>query len=481
MHADIVLCIVLSSCYEFCNASRIEVKTAPIVLRLPGCLDRDRGSMARVMKVFKTLRNHWKKSTFAACLLAYGGHTLNERHRTNVLMRALCEEAKEYGDQTLPSGVKPRHVTVIMNPVAKDGKGKVHYEKYAAPLFHLAGIRVSFFQTEYQGQAKGLMEVLENTDAVVLAGGNGTLHEAVTGLMTRSDYASACKLYPIGIIPTGKTNTLSKTLFWKTGMTNARWVAESAMAVVREQMAQVNVLQVKLDPPATESPASEMEKPNTVYAVTRLEQGAFREADILIPKYWYFGALKTKAAYFFRALKEKPQAMIARLAFLHPCLGCSTCYVKPKGETQEGSRRWWSAFLPRSTPKAVAAGGVDYSNVRNEDCGVWHYDIIESCHVEISTNHEKDHNAMSVTVGPPLMGRMQLMKEGWNRHSKSPVTPKHLLLAREVDLKFETPKPENEEHEIPKTKFSVDSVEYQANQIHVTLFPKVLNVYCTRQ
>ena len=36
--------------------------------------------MARVVKVFKTLRNHWKKSTFAVCVLSYGGHWLYGIH-----------------------------------------------------------------------------------------------------------------------------------------------------------------------------------------------------------------------------------------------------------------------------------------------------------------------------------------------------------------------------------------------------------------
>lgn len=36
--------------------------------------------MARVVKVFGTLRNHWKKSTVAACALSYGGHWLYGKH-----------------------------------------------------------------------------------------------------------------------------------------------------------------------------------------------------------------------------------------------------------------------------------------------------------------------------------------------------------------------------------------------------------------
>lgn len=36
--------------------------------------------MARVVKVFRTLRNHWKKTTFAVCVISYGGNWLYGRH-----------------------------------------------------------------------------------------------------------------------------------------------------------------------------------------------------------------------------------------------------------------------------------------------------------------------------------------------------------------------------------------------------------------
>ena len=39
--------------------------------------------------------------------------------------------------------------------------------------------QVCYFQTEYEGQAKKYMEVLEDVDAVVVAGGDGTLLEVL--------------------------------------------------------------------------------------------------------------------------------------------------------------------------------------------------------------------------------------------------------------------------------------------------------------
>lgn len=42
-------------------------------------------------------------------------------------------------------------------------------------------------QTDYEGQAKKLMELMEHTDILVVAGGDGTLQEVVTGLLRRPD------------------------------------------------------------------------------------------------------------------------------------------------------------------------------------------------------------------------------------------------------------------------------------------------------
>ena len=79
----------------------------------------------------------------------------------------------------------PYHVTVVLNPAAYGGKGRVRFESYCAPLLHLAGIKVSVMRTEGEGQAKEILEVVKDCDAVLIAGGDGTLMEAVTGLMRR--------------------------------------------------------------------------------------------------------------------------------------------------------------------------------------------------------------------------------------------------------------------------------------------------------
>lgn len=100
-------------------------------------------------------------------------------------------------------------MTVILNPVANKKKARDDYEKYCAPLFHLAGLRTSLVLTEREGEAKDLMEIMDNAHCVVVAGGDGTVHEVVTGLLRRADVNEAIKRFPIGIVPLGKHNRVA--------------------------------------------------------------------------------------------------------------------------------------------------------------------------------------------------------------------------------------------------------------------------------
>lgn len=118
-------------------------------------------------------------------------------HRTQEIMRVYCEKAAVYGKQPIEPGVEPKTVTVILNPNANRRKATKNFEKYCAPILNLAGIYVDVVQTESEGHAKTLMESLSNTDAIVVAGGDGTLSEVVTGLLRRTDVTSS-NLIPIG-------------------------------------------------------------------------------------------------------------------------------------------------------------------------------------------------------------------------------------------------------------------------------------------
>ncbi|XP_009868768.1 PREDICTED: acylglycerol kinase, mitochondrial, partial [Apaloderma vittatum] len=222
----------------------------------------------------------------------------------NLLRRAACQEAQAFGNQLIPSSMPLKKATVFLNPAACKGKARNLFEKNAAPILHLSGLDVTVVQTDYEGQAKKLLELMENTDLIIIAGGDGTVQEVITGLLRRADEAVFSKI-PIGFIPLGKTCTLSHTLYPES-MNRVQHITNATLAILKGETVPLDVLQIK----------GEKEQP--VFAVTGLRWGSYRDAGVKVSKYWYLGPLKTKAAHFFSTFKEWPQKHQAALMYLGP-------------------------------------------------------------------------------------------------------------------------------------------------------------------
>ncbi|CAK6960162.1 acylglycerol kinase%2C mitochondrial [Scomber scombrus] len=262
--------------------------------------------MARVVKVFKTLRNHWKKSTFATGVLSYGGYWLYGKHCDNVLRREACLEAREYGRQQIAPQERLRKATVILNPAACSGKASNLFEKNAAPILHLAGVEITIVKTDYEGQAKKLVDLMEQTDMLIVAGGDGTLQEVITGLLRRPDQDAFSNI-PIGFIPLGSRNSLSPGLHLLSD-NKVKDITSATLSILKGETVPLDVLQIK----------GEKEQP--VFALTGLRWGAFRDVAAKISKYWYLGPLKSSAAHWFSTLQEWPLVREVSVTYLSPTL-----------------------------------------------------------------------------------------------------------------------------------------------------------------
>lgn len=204
-------------------------------------------------------------------------------------------------------------MTVILNPVANKRKSKADYEKYCAPLFHLAGLKVSVVTTETEGQAKDLTEIMDNTDCIVVAGGDGTVHEVLTGLLRRNDSHIASKRFPIGILPVGKSNRVAyklnsafnekdrkakyvQSVFCFCSILKVynlhRILGESSMAVVRQVLSGIDVMRVEGD------------QGRPVFTIGQLSIGQIRNTISKLDQYWYFGqTMKPYLTFFFQSFK----------------------------------------------------------------------------------------------------------------------------------------------------------------------------------
>ncbi|XP_017274391.1 acylglycerol kinase, mitochondrial [Kryptolebias marmoratus] len=262
--------------------------------------------MARVVKVFRTLRNHWKKSTFAVCVLSYGGYWLYGKHCDNIVRREACQLAREFGRQLIAPQDRLKKATVILNPAASRGKANNLFEKNAAPILHLAGVEITVVKTDYEGQAKKLIELMEQTDMLIVAGGDGTLQEVITGLLRRPDQETFSNT-PIGFIPLGANNSLSPSLHLLSD-NKVKNITSATVSILKGDTVPLDVLQIK----------GEKEQP--VFALIGLRWGAFRDVAAKISKYWYLGPLKTSAAHWFHTLREWPVVRDVSVSCLAPTL-----------------------------------------------------------------------------------------------------------------------------------------------------------------
>ena len=333
--------------------------------------------MNRVRNFTLLIRNNWKKSVFFGGVAAFGASVVVDRIRIKNLMRVYCEQAVRFGDQPLGPLSPPRHVTVILNPEANKKKAKVRFEKYVAPILHCAGLKVSVVTTEAKGQSQDLMNIMSDTDAVIVAGGDGTIHESVTGLLNRPDGVR----FPLGIIPLGNVNSASKSIHQSSPQTGSKLmrevkaIADATLSVVKENVQQIDVLKVE---------TNKTEKP--IYAVDGLNFGLMRDVLAQADKYWYLGNnmkpfLAMSSHVIWKRFQDLAYDRPIQIQYTDPCSGCSRCR-QPVPVVEDVKpfevKRWWSAFVPR--PKAgtaelrieTPARKTDYSVIHNADCGVWH-------------------------------------------------------------------------------------------------------------
>ena len=107
--------------------------------------------------------------------------------------------------------VKPRNLQIIINPVSGKGQAAKIFEQ-VRPLFDKSNLEYTVTTTYSAADTKNLVHNLNSDiDGLVIVGGDGTIHDAIAGLMSRPDWKKAIKI-PLGIIPGGTGNGLCKTL-----------------------------------------------------------------------------------------------------------------------------------------------------------------------------------------------------------------------------------------------------------------------------
>ncbi|XP_076035097.1 acylglycerol kinase-like protein Mulk [Oratosquilla oratoria] len=440
--------------------------------------------MARVVKIFKTLARHPKKTIFFIALTAAGGNFANKKYEEHLMMRNYCLQAQKYGNMPSPLGEKERHITVLLNPAASEGKGKKYFDKYCAPLLHLSGMKVAVVRTEHEGQARSLMEVMDNTDAVVVAGGDGTLAEVVTGVMRRTDRKEAVKKFPIGILPLGEINTAAKAI-WGITDVEPKDLAKATMAIIHDLKTNLDIMEI------TPLKASEDgEDPKPVYAVSSIQWGAYRDALERKDVYWYWTMLKKYMTFVFSSYKDITWSCDAQVEYTDPCSGCSRCQYTPVKEPQPEepeppkSKHWWASFIPKThfivnkeTEEEVPQ--IDYSVIDNPLCGTKKSLPVDASEVIISTcnTQETSHiprHALSFRTGASNISALDFIKEGWSRTWTGVKSHLTEIQAGELTL---LPTGSLQTQEGKDRELSIDNDTFEVRPMKIQVKPEALTIY----
>ncbi|XP_058462101.1 acylglycerol kinase, mitochondrial [Malaya genurostris] len=435
--------------------------------------------MAFIIKFAKSVRNNWKKSVFLVSAVSYGASYSREKYEIKQLMRYYCTEAAKYGDVQIAANQPLQKVLILLNPAANKKSSEDDFHDYCEPILHLAGFEVDVVKTDSEGHARRYVEELNSLpDAILVAGGDGTVSETVSGLKRRSDGAQC----PIGLLPVGRTNNLANALFrsspQRTTLEDVRTMANAAYAIVAGKKHKIDVMRIEVLP--NEIDEKVPEKP--VYAVGSLHWGAFRDILELRDKYWYTGSLREYTAFLFNAFDRQPTwSCKAKMTITEPCTGCRKCYKdnqlqEPK---QEGSSRWWSVFLPKA--KATTQS-IDYSKIVNDQCSIpieMDVDPSEFILQTLNADVEKelDKPKLSITFSPSVDSGFSFLKESWSRlwnrrYTECPVE-KHIEV-RTVELIPARLKPSDSDKDL---FYSIDNEAYEVRPVRVTLIPKAVEIY----
>ncbi|XP_077791194.1 acylglycerol kinase, mitochondrial isoform X2 [Podarcis muralis] len=359
-----------------------------------------------------------------------------------------------FGNQILPSSMQIKKATVFLNPAACKGKARSLFEKNAAPILHLSGLDVTVVKTDYEGQAKKLLELMENTDMIIVAGGDGTLQEVITGLLRRVDEAAFSKI-PIGFIPLGKTSTLSHTLYPESA-NQVQHITDATLSILKGETIPLDVLQIKGN------------KDQPVFAVTGLRWGSYRDAGAKVSKYWYLGPLKIKAAHFFNTLKEWPQKHLASLSYLDPT-------PRPPEEPEQKTPRpplyirlykrlahYWTP-VPKEIPKEVTPEAWREMQLSAIEFSV----TTQNRHLDL----KRTEDFMNICIEPDSISKGEYIKRGSQKMEDPHLCPEgsQCLQASRCILQL----PEDTEGFL-----AVDSEEYEVMPVEVKLLPRKLRFFC---
>jgi len=105
-----------------------------------------------------------------------------------------------------------RRLKIFLNPISGNQQGRKIFQ-HIRPILEHSNLEYTLTETTYAGEIQAILTKIDlsEIDEVVIVGGDGSIHEAINGLISRDDWQTAIQK-PIGVIPAGTGNGFAKTL-----------------------------------------------------------------------------------------------------------------------------------------------------------------------------------------------------------------------------------------------------------------------------
>eukprot|EP00111_Clytia_hemisphaerica_P019634 TCONS_00057923-protein len=394
-----------------------------------------------------TLRKHWKKSVFAACSITYAFHYGSQRFREYLTRRQYFFAAQGYGEACISPLDKPRRLYVVLNPAASNRKAKKLFQTNAAPLLYLAGIDVTYIQTDYEGHAKTIVNYFDPTiDGIVVVGGNGTIQEVVTGIM-RQDEKNPVINIPVGIVPTGEqSNALFKRLFGS-DVINVKAMCESAMAIIQGQSSLVDVVEVKTDQ-------------KSIFALNSIHVGLHQQVKEKLDdgKYWILGPLKRYFACGWKTIKNWPPIENGI------SVTCSKCSSISRTTHQEQPNSLLSKAACFTDEELLTQKeSVGSNKITTSGLSVWLTELDQRSSFTVQ------YNADEVSKTEFIQHGAQWIK---NKYKHTPADHLKTVICDELSITL------NKGQEL---SYDIDGEIYDGRPIHVSVYPRKLHMFVPKK
>ena len=172
---------------------------------------------------------------------------------------------------------------IIINPNSGKRKSVSVFKKYLKPSLENHSFNYETKTTTHYGHAEQIIESIDLLDfnAILVLGGDGTMHEVINGLLNREDKINL----PIGNIPTGSGNSLLYDL----GKFNIR---ESIDIIFKNETRKIDILEL-----------STLNK--KIYSMNLVGWGMGNDIGLRAEKMRWLGPMRYNIASLIEILKYK--------------------------------------------------------------------------------------------------------------------------------------------------------------------------------